>query len=212
MEVDMASYQSVVAFSAKAKQNIKRLDALLLNAGIGQLNYELAPTGHEKVVQVNYLSNALLALELLPLLRATARETGKPSRLSFVGSIQHVNSSFAKKRPYISGSSLLERMDDKKIYSGMTVYGDTKLLVAMFVRELAERVSSDEVVINNMCPGGVNTRMSDVLPTPARQLVNVYKSVYYRSAEIGGWIIVNALVIAGKQSHGRFLKDKEIVA
>jgi NAD(P)-dependent dehydrogenase (short-subunit alcohol dehydrogenase family) len=159
---------------------------------------------------VNYLSNALLALELLPLLQATSEETGKPSRLSFVGSVQHRNSSFANKRPYKSGSSVLGRMDDKAIYSGMTVYGDTKLLVAMFVRELAERVSSHDVVINNMCPGGVNTRMSDVLPTPARQLVNLYKLVYHRSVEIGGWIVVNALVVVGKESHGRFLKDKEI--
>jgi hypothetical protein len=72
----------------------------------------------------------------------------------------------------------------------------------MFVREMAGRVSSDEVVINSMCPGGANTRMSDVLPTPARQLLNLYKSVYHRSVEVGGWIIVNALLIAGKQSHG----------
>ena len=41
--------------------------------------------------------------------------------------------------------------------------------------------------------------------------MNVYKSVYHRSVEVGGWIVVNALVIVGKESHGTFLKDKEIL-
>lgn len=101
------------------------LDAALLNAEIGHLSYELAPTGHKKVMHVNYISNALLALELLPLLEATAVKTGVPSRVTFVGSRQHENSSFARKRSYVSGQSLLETMDDKSKYSGMAVYGYT---------------------------------------------------------------------------------------
>lgn len=71
----------------------------------------------------------------------------------------------------------------------------------MFMRELAQKVSSDQLVINNVRPGGVNTRMSDVLPSPARQSVNLYKSIYHRRVEVGGWIVVNALVIVGKESH-----------
>jgi NAD(P)-dependent dehydrogenase (short-subunit alcohol dehydrogenase family) len=91
----------------------------------------------------------------------------------------------------------------------MTVYGDSKLLVAMFVRGLAERVSDDKVVVNNMCPGRVNTRMSDVLPFPLRQVVNLYKSVYHRSVEIGGWIVVNSLVIVGKESSWKISEGQE---
>ena len=98
--------------------------------------------------------------------------------------------------------SLLQRMDDKKGYSGMTVYSDTKMLVAMFVRELATRVDSASVVINNMCPGSVDTRMSDVLPFPLRQMVNWYNAVYARSVEVGGWVLVNAFMVFGADSHG----------
>ena len=92
----------------------------------------------------------------------------------------------------------------------MTIYGDSKLLVAMVVREFAERVSSDKVVVNSMCLGGVNTRRSDILPFPSRQVVNLYKSVYHRSVEVSSWIVVNSLVIVKKESHGKFLKDKEV--
>jgi len=102
-------------------------------------------------------------------------------------------------------------MDDKKQYSGASTYGNTKLLVAMFVKQLAQRISSDEVVINNVCPGSVNTGMSDVLPTPLRQMVNVYKAVYARTVETGGWIVVNALEVAGNETHGNFLKDRNVI-
>ena len=62
------------------------IDVLLLSASCGQLNLELAPTGHENVTQVNFLSNTLLYLKLLPLLEAMTTKIGVPSRLSWVGS------------------------------------------------------------------------------------------------------------------------------
>ena len=95
LKLDMEDYQSVIAFADSVKKEVRELHVLLLNAGIGQPNYEVSVTGHEKVTQVNYLSNALLALELLLLLEATAARTGKATRLSWVGSRMHHSSSFA---------------------------------------------------------------------------------------------------------------------
>jgi NAD(P)-dependent dehydrogenase (short-subunit alcohol dehydrogenase family) len=210
MQLDMAEYNSVLKFAETVKRELKELNMVLLNAGCGQLNYEVAPTGHEKVFQINYLSNVLLALELLPFLEKTATLTGVPSRLSWVGSRAQLSTSFANKRPYKAETSIAERMDNKKLYSGTTVYGDTKLFVAMFVRQLAQKVDSKKVVINNMCPGMIATGMSDVLPFPLRQLMNGYKSVYARPVEVAGWIVLNGLVLVGAESHGKFLIDKRI--
>jgi NAD(P)-dependent dehydrogenase (short-subunit alcohol dehydrogenase family) len=210
MKVDMSEYKSVIAFAETVKRDVPKLDVLLLNAGCGQLNFELAPTGHEKVTQVNYLSNALLSLKLLPFLEATAAKTGVPSRLIWVGSRAHYQSSFHKKRPLEPKKKILEHMDDKSKYSGMSVYSDTKLLVAMFVSALGKRILSDKVIINNMCPGAVNTQISDVLPFPLRQIMNVIKFMRGRTLEVGGWIIVNAAVVVGKESHRRLLLDKEV--
>jgi NAD(P)-dependent dehydrogenase (short-subunit alcohol dehydrogenase family) len=204
MKVDKSSYDSVITFAEAVKREVPVLHVLLLNAGCGQLNFELAPTGHERVTQVNYLSNALLSLKLLPLLEATAAKKGVPSRLSWVGSRNHYGNSFYKRRPLQPDEKILEHMDDKSKYSGMIIYGDTKLLVAMFVAALGERVSSDKVIINNMCPGGVNTRMSNVLPFPLRQIVNVIKYFHSRSVEVGASVLVYATVVVGKESHGRF--------
>ena len=55
---------------------------VLLNAGLGSLKWELAKSGHEKTIQVNLLSPALMALELLPVLEKREAITAVPSRLT----------------------------------------------------------------------------------------------------------------------------------
>lgn len=94
------------------------------------------PTGHKNVTQVNFLSNALLSLKLLPLLEAMTTKIGVPSRLSWVGSRTQYRSSLYQKRLFKADEKILEHMDDKAKYSGMTIYSDMKLLVAMFVAAL----------------------------------------------------------------------------
>jgi NAD(P)-dependent dehydrogenase (short-subunit alcohol dehydrogenase family) len=164
MKVDMANYKNVIGFSDNVKKEVSELHVLLLNAGIGQLNYETCDTGHEKVTQVNYISNVLLTLELLPLLEATAAKSGSPTRISWVGSRQHEQRSLVRKQPLLPEESVLERFDDESKYLGFSHYSNTKVLCVMFLTELAHRVPRDKVIINTMCPGMVNTRMSDVLP------------------------------------------------
>ncbi|MCJ1401023.1 hypothetical protein MMC11_004235 [Xylographa trunciseda] len=211
MKLDMEDYQSVIAFADNVKKELHDLHVLLLNAGIGQLGFEVSVTGHEKVTQVNYLSNALLSLELLPLLEATAARTGKATRMSWVGSRMHDENSLLSKQPILPGESVLAHFDDKSKYLTIAHYGDTKLLCVMFIAEMAARVPKEKVIINIMCPGMVNTGMSDVLPFYLRPAMNFVKMLRARTPEEGGWIINYAAVVAGPETHGRYLKDKELV-
>ncbi|RBR19422.1 hypothetical protein FVER53590_29397 [Fusarium verticillioides] len=86
--VDMSSYDSIMAFP-KQCETLTRLDIAILNAGLSQLTYtraeEAEEKGHEITFQVNYLSTALLALVLIPILREKHGNTS-PARLSLVGS------------------------------------------------------------------------------------------------------------------------------
>ena len=211
MELDMERYESVVAYADQVKKELPIPHLVLLNAGIGQLGFETSPTGHEKVTQVNYLSNALLALELLPLLEATAEKTGAPTRISWVGSRMHLSNSLAKKQPLLPGESVLEHFDDRSKYLAVAHYGDTKLLCFMFVQELAKRVSKDKVIVNTMCPGMVDTNMTEVLPIYFRVIIIAVKKTRARTSEQGGWILVHAAAVVGPESHGRYLNDKDIV-
>src|SRR5205814_10464095 len=102
------------------------------------------------------------------------------------------------------------RFDDESKYFAFSHYGDTKLLCVMFLTELAHRVPRDKVIINTMCPGMVNTGMSDVLPFYFRWIMNIVKAMRARTPKEGGWIVVNASVVAGPETHGRYLEDKVI--
>ena len=210
MKLDMEDYKSVTAFANSVKTEVPVVDILILNAGIGLLKMERSPAGHEKTLQVNYLSNVLLTIELLPHLEASAAKTGTASRITWVGSRTHYNTTLQKKAPVKANDGVIEHMDDEKYFFPFQKYNDTKLLCTLFMYDLAPRLNKDKVIINMLCPGMVDTAMSDVLPVHLRIPINIVKAIRARPVDQGGWIIVNSAVVAGPESHGKFLLDKEI--
>ncbi|OJJ67829.1 hypothetical protein ASPBRDRAFT_134694 [Aspergillus brasiliensis CBS 101740] len=211
MELDMDRYDSVQKFAKTLRQEVPVVDLLILNAGVASLKFERSPTGHEQVTQVNYCANTLLVAELLPHLEAGAEQTGSPARICWVGSRSHETPSFEKKAPIGADEGVLEHMDKEDAFVGFQRYNDTKLLCVLFMYSLAPRLDPKKVIINMMCPGMVNTAMSDMLPLHLRMIFNVIKAIKARSPEVGGWIILHAALVAGPESHGKFLIDKTIV-
>lgn len=208
MQLDLDDYQSVVRFADNVKKDLGTLDILLLNGGVNIMNFQRSVSGHERVMQVNFLSNALLAFELLPLLQQTATKTNNLTRLSWVGSeAQKINS--ITKKPIPSDRSVLEYFDDKSKYASMTRYSETKLLVSMFVQSLANKVSSDKVVVNNFCPGMVMTNFDSHLPLWLKTIMAVVRRIRARSVEEGSRTLIFASAVAGPNTHGEFLSSNE---
>lgn len=210
MELDMDRYDSVQRFAKKLQEEIPIVHILILNAGIGLLQLERTPSGHDRTTQVNYHSNVLLISELLPYLEAGAEKTGSPARISWVGSRAHESTSLEKKSPIKPSEGVIEHMDKEEAFVPFQRYGDSKLLCVLFMYSLAPRLAPDKVIFNMMCPGMVNTNMSDVLPLPLRMIANVVKMIRARPVEVGGWIILNSALVAGPESHGKFLMDKTV--
>lgn len=206
MKLDTEDYTGVHQFLKELPKKTQTLDIAMLNAGIGSFYKETAPSGHEKDIQINYLSNVLLSIGILPLLDATSRKTGRPSRLTWTGSGTHKNSALAKK-PVPSGTPLLKHIDTTDAGPGGR-YADSKLLVVLFQREMARHYSGEHVIVNNFCPGMVDTDMSNVLPVLLRIPWNIWKSIKARSVDKAGWIALHAAIVAGQETHGRFLQDK----
>lgn len=82
--LDMSSYDSIQSLAQRAREQLTRLDIVILNAGIMKLKFTTDPSmGHEGMVQVNYLSTMLLALLMLPVLgqkSAGRAESRAPAR------------------------------------------------------------------------------------------------------------------------------------
>lgn len=83
--LDLASYDSVKAFSKRASSKLDRIDAVIENAGV--FPYErIMAEGHELTVTVNVLSTFLLGLLLLPKLCETSLAFNTLPHLVIVGS------------------------------------------------------------------------------------------------------------------------------
>ena len=53
-ELDMARFDSVLAFGTRCKADVPRLDIAILNAGIGSTRYRRTIDGWEEMLQVPY--------------------------------------------------------------------------------------------------------------------------------------------------------------
>ncbi|KAK3171848.1 hypothetical protein OEA41_003932 [Lepraria neglecta] len=194
------------------------LDILVLNAGASIFHYQRTKDGHETMMQVNYLSNILLAVSLLPLLKATAGQKGTPARITWVGSSRYKDYSLNNiyiqllQREMKREERILPHFDSAQNWDKWVRYNDTKFLTALFVREFAKRVSPETIVVNICCPGMVNTGITNNLPLALRGLMMVIMALRARSWEEGGWVVVRAAqeVDVESRGHGGFLKDGSV--
>ncbi|KZT58640.1 NAD(P)-binding protein [Calocera cornea HHB12733] len=202
--LDMATWDGVTSFASKFIADRKAagegLDVAILNAGIINMSYELAPTGNEAVLQVNHLSTALLALLLLPLLESSTNPQ-HTARLMIVSSGMHLKASLKACPP--DNINYLASLNDKKTFGlGPDRYSLSKLLIIFFLRELCKRVSSDKVIINNVCPGMIKTDLNRNTPWYLTPVVWALQAVSSNPIEKGADEYIDAVTNVGKESHG----------
>ncbi|KAJ7452842.1 hypothetical protein FB451DRAFT_1145123 [Mycena latifolia] len=207
-ELDLARPSSVAAFATKILAEVPTLNILLLNAGIGTLAWQTTPeTNTEQMFQINYLSNAILSVRLLPLLRRSAETSRSPSHLTVVGSRAQTQHSYVK-HPIPETTPMFAFLNDRANYR-IQRYADSKVLVSMWLRELAERVDPSVVTVNNVCPGMVNTNMGNKEAWWLRGIVAVIQAVRGRSPEAGARTLIYA-ASAGPKTHGEMLIDYNV--
>lgn len=202
--LDMESYDSIRAFAERCA-SLPRIDIVILNAGLTAASYTAVPgTGHELTMQVNYLSTALLALLLVPVLKSKkAPGATKPPVLSIVGS----DSAYSAPLKTTEGP-LLAQFDDPKGYAQFSAYTSSKLLLTLFVGRLAELVDLGDVLINVSNPGMTKgTAFGHDSSVILRMLFGVIQYFLARSVEVGASVYLDAALTRGAESHGKFISD-----
>ncbi|KAF9878163.1 hypothetical protein CkaCkLH20_04201 [Colletotrichum karsti] len=199
--LDMLSYDSIQKFAARCSA-LPRIDFVILNAGVAKETFDLAPTGHEESIQVNYLSTALLAILLLPVLRAKKID-GKARTLSIVNSGTAMMTKFKEH----GNVPLLPSFDDGKTFDLLDRYAVSKVLGHLFMVKLAESVRKEDVIVNLVDPGLTKgTNLHGGLSAPIRAIMGVAKTMTGRPIEQGASTYIQA-VTRGEETHGSFLMD-----
>ncbi|KAM0547559.1 hypothetical protein ACHAPJ_010303 [Fusarium lateritium] len=211
MQLNMETYASVKTFASDVKERFRELHVLLLNAGGMSHQREVVSSGHEKAVQVNYLSNVMLMLELLPLLESTADNTGKTARVTWTGSRSYRETSLTRFPLSENSKGVLNHFDQAENIPLFNRYADSKLLGLLFLRELAKCYGCDKVIINSFCPSTVNTSMASSMPLYLRIPAAAIMKVKGRSPEEATSIVLNAAFVAGAETHGTLLEDCTVV-
>ena len=205
-ELEMTSYPSIQAFSQRVSSELPRLDIAILNAAVIEATYQAnKSTGHDRVIQVNYLSTFLLAILLLPSLKT--KSPGKAGRLTIVNSSVALGAKFATR----SQRPLLSSFDTPTAYDATNRYNDSKLLGQLFLVKLLPYLRPEDVIVNivdpGFCKGSELHRTTDGLVAAA---VSMTKALTGRTPEAGAWTYIDAAVVKGAESHGCFCMDWKI--
>ncbi|KAH7057377.1 hypothetical protein B0J12DRAFT_412292 [Macrophomina phaseolina] len=194
LPVDLSSFESVQAFVPALRRETDHLDVVLLNAGMANPTFVRSAAGYEMALQVNVLSTALMAVLLLPLLRAAPA----PAHLTFVNSIAH-----ADVQPDWCRDSLLQSCNDEAAWNVQRSYGMVKLLAMAVMHALARAAPADQLIVNACCPYMCKTDLGRNWGLAAKIPMAAFQAVFARTAEQGARTLVSATAL-GPESHGRF--------
>src|SRR5713226_531052 len=144
MLADMSSQDSIRKFAGDFKAGHEKLHLLVNNAGVYLTRRTTTVEGLESTFAINHLGPFLLTNLLLDLLKASA-----PSRIVNVTSDAH------------NGAKVnFEDLQGEKKFSGWQAYGQSKLAMILFTRELAKKLENTGVTVNSAHPGVVRTNFA----------------------------------------------------
>jgi NAD(P)-dependent dehydrogenase (short-subunit alcohol dehydrogenase family) len=173
---DMSSQASVRLLAEQIQRKYARLDVLVNNAGGAALARTLSADGIEMTLATNHLGAALLTLLLLDLLKASA-----PSR------IVNVSSSEAQSLTRLDTNDL---HFERRKYSGIAAYRQSKLLMNAFTFELARRLAGTGVTANCLHPGAVAKPF--MLTSKQGAAVSLYLATSSEVAQVSGEYFVKS--------------------
>lgn len=198
MRLDLSDFSSVRGFCDEMKRRGMQFDRAVFNAGVVPGRARRTIDGYEEMFQVNFLSKFLLVNRLLAdgtipntLFRGRGGQVlpaggGDPPRIVFTSSEVH-------RSPETIDFSDVGRFHDYAMKGSMKEYGYTKLLLTIFFKELARRLSvsgssadgdfggKPDVSVFALCPGPVNSKIARDAPKIVRPLLRLVFSIFFKN-------------------------------
>lgn len=198
MHLDLTDFGSIHRFCDEVKRRGMQFERAVFNAGVVPGRARRTIDGYEEMFQVNYLAkfvlvNRLLADGTIPntLFSGRGGQTlpggaGATPRIVFTSSEVH-------RTPETIDFADVGQVHDYAMKGSMKEYGYTKLLLTIFFKELARRLSVPEsfegdgyggkpdVSVFALCPGPVNSKIARDAPKIVRPLLRLVFFVFFKS-------------------------------
>ncbi|KAJ7576798.1 hypothetical protein C8J56DRAFT_371052 [Mycena floridula] len=190
--LDLSAFDSVKALVQDILEHHQDLDTVVANAAKATQIYSQTQDGWESSLQVNYLSNALLCILLLP------RLLGQPSptRIALVSSDGHV---FIDQSKLPKEGNILEALNAPQYCASLSAmkdrYNVTKVLLLMFAKELSARADT-RLAVMSINPGFCYSNLTREAESrfSSKWLIRFFKWLLGRSTEMGSRTIVHSVV------------------
>ena len=197
MLADLSSQADIRRLAQDFKANYERLDVLINNAGAIFMSRQDSVDGIEKTFALNHLGYFLLTDQLLDIIQAT-----DSARIVNVASAAHV------------GQSLnFDDLQNKSSYSGMRVYGESKLANILFTYALNKRLKGSNVTTNALHPGFVATNFAKNNGFMARIAMGILGPIAGKSPQKGA---ETSIYLASSPEvaniSGKYFVDKKAVS
>ena len=140
--IDLASLESVAAFTNRLLEQGERISLLMNNAGTMETGLHITNDGLERTVSVNYVGPYLLTRKLLPLMGEGSRVVNMVSCTYAIGKLDFPDF-------FLRGK--------KGAFWRIPIYSNTKLALTLFTIDLARKVKERGIVVNAADPGIVST-------------------------------------------------------
>lgn len=140
MECDLSSFESIKNFTQKFKSKYDKLDILINNAGVWEIQRKETKDGIEMIFGVNHLAPFLLTNLLLETIKNTSN-----ARIVNVASSLH------------SGVIDFDDLEGKKAFNWRKAYTQSKLSNILFTKKLSSMLKENGVTVNCLHPGFIQT-------------------------------------------------------
>ncbi|XP_052764356.1 retinol dehydrogenase 14-like [Mya arenaria] len=145
MQLDLASFASVMEFCENFQKSGRKLHVLFCNAGLGLGPFQKSSDGNEMLLQVNYLSHFIIIGKLLGIMK----QSGPDCRILLMSSAAHKSGTFDLKTINYEGNP--------DSYPRLNYYGRSKLYQIMQAAEMGKRLAGSDVTINSIHPGLIDS-------------------------------------------------------
>ncbi|KAH6857122.1 hypothetical protein B0I37DRAFT_403532 [Chaetomium sp. MPI-CAGE-AT-0009] len=183
-----------------------------LSAGEAAARDIAASTGREGVAEAWELDLArhmLLAMLLLPKMRATAVAKGRPGVVTFTGSFTHWMTAF----PERNAPDIFAGLADPKTARMKDRYYVSKLIQLLIVREFADELSRStkegQIITSVVNPGFVATQIMRHEGPFFQVYLKGLQKMLSRTPEEGSRTLVHGAA-GGEETHGQYLDDCKV--
>ena len=182
---DFSNQDSIKKCAEEINEMCENIDVLINNAGVVNTSYHETSDGIENTFAVNHLGYFLFTNLLLHKLKGESE-----TRIINVSSAAH---SFVKEMQW-------EDINFKNNFKqGLRCYGQSKLANLLFTRYLAIKLSTENITVNAIHPGGVNTSLGSQNKVWYSKPLRLILRPFFRSPLKGAESII---YLASKQDDG----------